>query len=181
MNLLFVSRNSFKIQEATELCAPRGIKIEAFRDEIEELQTDDSAKLVTDKLLKAFSRLKCPLIVEHTGLRIHRFSGLPAGLTQLFWDKLQAPGFCQYFPEQAVTAFTLIGFCDGKQTYQFSGEVLGRIVSAPRGNSKFQWDTVFQPDSEKRTFAEMTPAEKNAISMRGKAFTNFLNHVAPLR
>jgi XTP/dITP diphosphohydrolase len=178
MKLLFVSRNEHKINEAKALCAPRGVEIEPFQDRLEELQTDDSNRLVQDKLLKAFRRVKRRLIVEHTGLRIHEFADMPAGLTQLFWDKLEAPGFCRYFPNHAVTAFTLIGYCDGQKTHHFSGEINGRIVDAPRGNSKFQWDTVFQPDGEHRTFAEMSPAEKNAISMRGKAFAQFLDYVA---
>lgn len=179
MRLLFVSRNEDKIKEAVALCEPRGVIIEAYQDKLEELQTDDSVRLARDKLLRAFTRVKRPLIVEHTGLRIHGFAGLPAGLTQLFWDKLQAPGFCRYFPDHAVTAFTLIGYCDGKQTHQFSGEVQGKIVAAPRGTSAFQWDPVFQPEGDHRTFAEMTPRQKNAVSMRGIAFARFLDHVAP--
>lgn len=181
MRLIFVSRNPDKINEAVALCQPRGVTIEAYRDKIEELQTDDSARLVRDKLLRAFTLVKRPLIVEHTGLKIHDFADLPAGLTQLFWDKLKAPGFCRYFPDHAVTAFTLIGYCDGRQTHQFSGEVRGTIVRAPRGDSDFQWDTVFQPEGDHRTFAEMAPEQKNAISMRGIAFAHFLDHVVPGR
>ncbi len=181
MKLLFVSRNAHKIREAAALCAPRGVEIEAYRDQIEELQTDDSARLVRDKLLRAFQRVKRRLIVEHTGLKIHGFAGMPAGLSQLFWDKLQAVGFCRYFPRHEVTAFTLIGYCDGRQTHQFSGEIRGQIVDQPRGNSDFQWDTVFQPAGETRTFAEMSADEKNAISMRGIAFAQFLDHVSPRR
>ena len=98
MKLLFVSQNPDKISEAISLCAPRGIEIEPYKEKVEELQTDDSKRLVRDKLLKAFRRVKRKLIVEHTGLRIHDFGGLPAGLTQIFWDKLKADGFCRYFP-----------------------------------------------------------------------------------
>jgi len=179
MKILFVSRNEHKIREAVALCQRRGIEIEAYTTKLEELQTDDSERLVKDKLLRAFTQVKRPLIVEHTGLKIDDFAGLPAGLTQLFWDKLRAPGFCSYFPNHAVTAFTLIGYCDGRQTHQFFGTIRGRIVAALRGNSNFQWDTVFEPDGHAKTFAEMTPDQKNAISMRAIAFEKFIDHVAP--
>jgi XTP/dITP diphosphohydrolase len=46
----------------------------------------------------------------------------------------------------------------------------GAITRAPRGADGFGYDPIFQPTGEARTTAEMTLAEKNAISHRGKAF-----------
>ncbi len=48
--------------------------------------------------------------------------------------------------------------------------VEGVIIRAPRGENGFGYDPIFQPLGETRTTAEMTTAEKNAISHRGKAF-----------
>ncbi len=50
------------------------------------------------------------------------------------------------------------------------GRVSGRLIRAPRGTNGFGYDPVFVPDGESRTTAEMTDAEKNAISHRGRAF-----------
>jgi XTP/dITP diphosphohydrolase len=50
------------------------------------------------------------------------------------------------------------------------GTVEGRIVANPRGDGGFGYDPVFVPDEgDGRTFAEMTSAEKHAISHRGRA------------
>ena len=50
------------------------------------------------------------------------------------------------------------------------GEVHGRIAEAPRGTSGFGYDPVFVPDGgDGRTFAEMTPAEKDRCSHRARA------------
>lgn len=46
----------------------------------------------------------------------------------------------------------------------------GEIVLAPRGTGGFGYDPIFQPLGEERTTAEMPPADKDAISHRGKAF-----------
>ncbi len=46
----------------------------------------------------------------------------------------------------------------------------GRIVWPPRGTGGHGYDPCFQPVGEKRTTAEMSEAEKNAISHRGRAF-----------
>ncbi len=51
------------------------------------------------------------------------------------------------------------------------GEVRGVIASEPRGDDGFGYDPVFVPvERDGRTFAEMTPDEKHAVSHRGRAF-----------
>jgi XTP/dITP diphosphohydrolase len=52
----------------------------------------------------------------------------------------------------------------------FEGVVRGRLVE-PRGAGGFGYDPVFE--HEGTTFAEMTPAEKNAVSHRGRALAKF--------
>ena len=50
------------------------------------------------------------------------------------------------------------------------GWVDGSIAESARGTGGFGYDAVFVPDGgDGRTFAEMTPAEKGAVSHRGRA------------
>ena len=49
------------------------------------------------------------------------------------------------------------------------GVLPGVIELAPRGTNGFGYDPVFAPAGESRTYAELTDAEKNAISHRGRA------------
>ncbi|MBW4891820.1 non-canonical purine NTP diphosphatase [Mucilaginibacter sp. HMF5004] len=51
----------------------------------------------------------------------------------------------------------------------FEGSVEGTIRSERSGNKGFGYDPIFQPDGHTITFAEMTMAEKNAISHRARA------------
>ena len=64
-------------------------------------------------------------------------------------------------------------FPDGREV-SAEGAVEGRIADAPRGNNGFGYDPVFilatVEGGDGRTFAEMTPAEKDAVSHRGRAF-----------
>lgn len=46
----------------------------------------------------------------------------------------------------------------------------GTIVDPPRGSGGFGYDPVFYFPAERKTFAELSPAEKNRVSHRGKAF-----------
>jgi len=52
----------------------------------------------------------------------------------------------------------------------FEGRIDGRIVFPRRGVRGFGYDPIFQPDGYDVTFAEMDPAEKDAISHRHRAF-----------
>jgi XTP/dITP diphosphohydrolase len=64
----------------------------------------------------------------------------------------------------------LARFPDGREVVA-EGTVEGDIAGAPRGANGFGYDPVFVPDDgDGRTFAEMTRAEKQAVSHRGRAF-----------
>lgn len=54
------------------------------------------------------------------------------------------------------------------------GECEGEIMYAPRGENGFGYDPIFRPAGQTRTNAELSPAEKNAISHRGKALREFM-------
>jgi XTP/dITP diphosphohydrolase len=47
--------------------------------------------------------------------------------------------------------------------------VEGELVDTPRGDSGFGYDPLFVPRGERRTVAELSPAEKDEISHRGRA------------
>ena len=57
------------------------------------------------------------------------------------------------------------------------GRLTGRLAHEPRGTYGFGYDPVFIPDGETRTTAEMSPAEKDAVSHRGRAFRALAAHL----
>lgn len=60
------------------------------------------------------------------------------------------------------------------------GVVEGVIAATPTGDGGFGYDPVFVPlDGDGRSFAEMTPAEKHAISHRGRAFGRLAELLVP--
>lgn len=175
LDIRFVSRNEFKLREAAAILAVAGVKVIPLKIRLDELQTEDTARLVKDKTMKAFIEVGRPLFVEHTGLYFTHLNGLPGGLTQVFWDTLTADRFANLFGEAkdpSVVAKTVIGYTDAKQFFMFEGEVAGRISEAPRGSLDFQWDCVFIPNGFSQTFAEMGE-KKNEISMRRIAMDKF--------
>lgn len=68
---------------------------------------------------------------------------------------------------------------DGSETVE-RGEMVGLLLRERHGDGGFGYDPLFRPEGESRSAAELDPAEKDAISHRGKAFRALAGHVAPL-
>lgn len=60
------------------------------------------------------------------------------------------------------------------------GVMEGTLTDAPRGENGFGYDPIFVTHGEQRTNAELTPAEKDAISHRGAAFRALRPHLEKL-
>jgi len=175
MKIRFVSKNVHKVNEVRAILSDVGVEVIAAKHAINEIQTEDVNSLVRDKLLKAFKKVGRPVFVEHTGLYIESLNEFPGGLTQIFWDKLQADKFSSLLgsgEDTKLVAKTIIGYCDSMKIHLFEGSINGSISPEPRGNRDFQWDCIFVPEGETETFAEMG-ARKNNISMRKIAFDQF--------
>ena len=54
-----------------------------------------------------------------------------------------------------------------------AGDCFGTIAYAPQGDNGFGYDPVFFVPELRKTFAQLTPEEKNAISHRGNALRAF--------
>ena len=75
-------------------------------------------------------------------------------------------------------SIAFVAFPDGSEVWA-EGVMEGTIAAAPRGENGFGYDPVFQPDAGGgRTFAEMSAAEKDAMSHRGRAFRSLARRLA---
>jgi XTP/dITP diphosphohydrolase len=75
----------------------------------------------------------------------------------------------------------LAAFPDGSEVWA-EGVLPGTITTAERGTNGFGYDPVFVPeDGDGRTFAEMQPEEKDAVSHRGRAFRALAEALAARR
>lgn len=179
LDIRFISSNPHKVEEARFLLARANVNVLPVSLKLDELQTEDPRLLVKTKLLTAFRQVGRPLFVEHTGLYLTHLNGLPGGLTQMFWDRLQAERFAELFgntSDPTTIAKTFVGYADGRSCHFFEGEIKGRIAPAPDGPREFQWDCVFIPDGHSQTFARMG-ALKHEISMRRLALDSFATYL----
>ena len=86
-------------------------------------------------------------------------------------------------PMEQRTAHFRTAICllmDGEE-HLFEGRVEGRILTERHGSGGFGYDSIFQPlEGDGRTFAQMAPEEKNAISHRGRAVAKLVQFLQAL-
>ncbi len=57
---------------------------------------------------------------------------------------------------------------------EVEGRLEGMILDQPQGSNGFGYDPIFFVPNKQKTVAQLTPAEKNALSHRGQALRNLL-------
>ncbi len=145
---------------------------------------EDAPTLEGNALLKAeaiCAATGLPALADDTGLEVDHLGGEPGVRTARFAgdDATYADNRAKLLREldgvpaeqrraTFVTVATVV-WPDGR-VLSVEGRCAGVIPTAERGDRGFGYDPVFVPDGAgDRTFAEMTDAEKNAISHRGRA------------
>lgn len=203
--LVVASHNPGKVWEINQLIAPYGLDAISAGDlgleEPDETETtfEGNAKL---KALAAAKASGLPALADDSGLEVQCLRGAP-GIYSARWagpgkdfglamqkvaDEITARSAWTGFgsaargPRANFTSVLCLAWPDG-ETRIFDGYVFGVLVWPPRGGNGFGYDPMFVADGEEKTFGEMEPKEKYAISHRTRAFEKFkadcLEHVAP--
>ena len=146
--------------------------IEQMEIDLPEIQDIDAHEIIRAKLQEALKHHSGPFIVEDTSLSMEALNGLPGPLIKWFLKAMGVEGLSGLAAKMGnsrATAKAMLGYAQDPENIEFfEGTVEGQIV-VPRGDTKFGWDPIFQPDGFEKTFAEMTSEEKNAISHRKQA------------
>jgi XTP/dITP diphosphohydrolase len=182
-SLIFVSRNKNKHREYCDILGITDLKMSEMS--IIESQDVSLHACVREKIEELKPKLpSIPFFVEHTGLIIDAWRGLPGGLTGIFMATVGNEGICKMMrayegPERVARARVVLGFFyPDAGIVTFQGEVTGAIASEPRGELNFGWDPIFIPEGDKRTYGEMTLEEKNKTSMRRRVAERFADYLA---
>lgn len=181
MDIVFVTSNRNKIREARRIL---GMQIKHKAIKLDEIQSMDSKVVAAHKARAAHAILKRPVIVEDTGLYIDGLGGFPGALVKWAVDGIGYERLCRLVDlckNRQAHADTCIALCDGKKVKIFSGRVRGRISSMPQGSGNFGWDCIFVPEGFNETFAQMSPEEKDSLSMRRIAFSKLSKFISSRR
>jgi len=101
------------------------------------------------------------------GVRSARYAGEDASDAENLQKLLEAVG--EGDDRRVRYVAELVAISPGGDELHARGELRGTLAAAPRGTGGFGYDPAFVPEGETRTVAEMSPAEKDAISHRARA------------
>ena len=127
-------------------------------------------------------------VADDTGLEVDALDGAPgvysaryAGEDATYADNVEKLVAAMSGKTDRTARFSTVAYAafpDGTEIYA-TGEVVGEITENARGDAGFGYDPVFAPsEGDGRTFAEMTAAEKHAVSHRGRAFRALADRLA---
>ncbi|MFI5587699.1 RdgB/HAM1 family non-canonical purine NTP pyrophosphatase [Amycolatopsis sp. NPDC051758] len=190
--LLLATRNEKKLGELRRILLAEGIsgiEVLGLADvpsfpEAPETAPDFEGNAVA-KARDAVAACGLPAIADDSGIAIDALNGMP-GVLSARWSGRHGDdeanlnlvlGQLGDVPDerrgaQFVCAAALV-LASGEETV-VRGEWRGTMVRSRRGTNGFGYDPIFQPDGESRTSAEMEPAEKDAVSHRGRALRALL-------
>ena len=178
--LLLATGNAHKVTEIADILGSAW-EVVAHDPDVEETGTtfEANALLKARAVRDATGELA---VADDSGIEIDALGGRP-GIHSARWtdegdwiprvlrelaDVAAGARTCRYVAAAAVAR------PDGSEAV-VRGEVEGVIVDVPRGDGGFGYDPIVAPvEGDGRTFAEMTPAEKHAISHRARAFRALL-------
>ncbi|GAA4850517.1 RdgB/HAM1 family non-canonical purine NTP pyrophosphatase [Kitasatospora terrestris] len=195
--LVLATRNKHKVAELRDILGAAGLDVELVgADAYPEIPDvpETGVTFAENALLKAHALAQAtglPAVADDSGLCVDVLGGAP-GIFSARWagkhgddranlDLLLAQ-LSDIGPEHRAAHFACaaaLALPDGTERV-VEGRLLGTLRTAPAGDGGFGYDPVLQPLGETRTCAELTPAEKNAISHRGQAFRALAPVVADL-
>jgi XTP/dITP diphosphohydrolase len=194
MRLFLASSNAGKLREYEELARGSGVTIELLPRFGEFPSFDESAptfaensagkalhysRFADEAVLADDSGLVVPALGGAPGVHSARYAGPGASdgdrVQKLLREMRGKVGAERRARFVCVTAVARAG----RAIAVVSDLASGVVTEAPRGAGGFGYDPVFLFAELGRTYAELTPDEKNAYSHRGKSFRKLLYMIAP--
>lgn len=178
--LYFATHNAHKVDEVRALLCNAvdlaGIDTLGCHEEIPE----NGCTLQENALQKALfvhTHYGVDCFADDTGLEVEALGGEPGIFSARYAGEPSDPAKnrrkllekLQGESHRKARFRTVIALIEKGETHLFEGTVNGRILETERGDGGFGYDNLFVPDGYNKTFAEMSAAEKNAISHRSRA------------
>lgn len=186
VTLVLATRNQGKVRELAEPLRAFGLRVvglDAFPGlpEVEETGTtfEENALL---KARDVSMRTGLVAIADDSGLEVEALDGAPGvysaryggpGLDDVGRYRLLLENMRGQLDRRCRFVSAICCCFPNGDRVEARGECPGTLAYAPKGEDGFGYDPIFFVPALKKTFAELSPAEKNAISHRGNALTAF--------
>ncbi len=179
IDICFATNNQHKLSEVRQILSDFRVlslaDIQCF-DELPET-ADTFEGNSKQKAEYVFTHFHVPCFADDSGLEVEAlhnepgvFSARFAGPQRSDEDNMEMVLLkLQGVTNRSARFKTVITYIDKQQTISFDGFIEGNIILERRGRNGFGYDPVFVPLHHEKTFAELSSAEKNAMSHRSVA------------
>ncbi|MDR2431156.1 MAG: RdgB/HAM1 family non-canonical purine NTP pyrophosphatase [Candidatus Margulisbacteria bacterium] len=190
MKLVIASRNKHKVAEIqTLLAGAPGLTVVSLDGYAVPQIVEDRDAFLGNALKKAVETagyIKETVLADDSGLSVDALNGAPGVYSARYaGDGASSARLCAKLLRELegipaarrtarFTAALAVAAPDGRVLHTAEGIVEGVIASEIRGVNGFGYDPVFYYPPLKKTFAEMSPAEKNLHSHRYRALRELL-------
>jgi len=176
--LILVSSNPNKGIEAERILGVPLLRVSLVLPEIQAATVEEITRY---KLEVARTKGYHRLIVEDVSLGFDELGNFPGPYVRWLLEAAGGTGLAVVaygLRNRSARAQCCVAYWNGAEGKLFHGETMGDVLVEPRGEQKFGWDAWFQPHGSDKTFAEMTDAEKDMVSHRGKAYRDLAAYLA---
>lgn len=182
--MVIATRNRDKVREIRYIIKDEKWELLSLWDFPTMAEVIEDGKTLLENALKksraSFVWTGIPSLADDTGLEVDRLNGAPGVRSSRFAgekvsyhqnnEKLLRLLKGVPLEERTARFRCAVAFIDKKGEQWVEDTCEGIILSEYRGDGGFGYDPLFYIPAIGKTFAEMSPEEKNAISHRGKAF-----------
>jgi XTP/dITP diphosphohydrolase len=188
--LIFATNNQHKVEEIKEVVGD-SYKIISLQEAGIEIDIPEPYETLREnavtKAETIYNLTGKDCFSEDTGLEVTALGGEPgvksaryAGDGRSFLDNIDKLLLKLEGHENREAFFkTVICLIIGGEKLIFEGGCKGTIALETNGVSGFGYDPIFIPEGHKKTFAEMSSAEKITLSHRTKAMQKLIAHLSP--
>ena len=191
MKVILASKNQHKLTELSAILSQLGFEIALESEygldiDVEETGTtfEENSFLKADAVMKASG---LPVLADDSGLMVDALDGAPGVYSARYGHKASDKERTAYLlenmkdvPEERRGAkFVCVITClfpDGRKIVA-RGECPGVIARAPHGENGFGYDPLFYYEPLKKSFAQLTPEEKNSVSHRRRALESLCDEL----
>ena len=186
MKLVLATRNAHKAREFEALLAPHDVLALPAGVRLPPETGDTFAANALDKARAAARATGLPAIADDSGIEAAALGGAPGVRSARFageaaGDEENLAKLLREAPAGSAVAYVCaLAYVDADGAeHVVEGRCTGALAAVPRGDGGFGYDPAFVPDDlpDGRTMAELDPAEKDAISHRGRAARALLAHL----
>jgi len=186
MKFVLASQNKHKLAEMQAILSAHGVEVVLQGDIGLHVDVEETGSTFAENaMLKAQAVMKAsglPAIADDSGVCVDALNGAPGvysaryggpelddvGRYRLLLENLRgASSRTAHFTSAIACVFP------NGDTIEAEGICPGSIAYAPQGDGGFGYDPVFYLPQLRKTYAQLTPQEKAAVSHRGKALEVF--------